>query len=53
MSQRADGARLEVETPDGRYAIEADYVIAADGAHSALRDMLDSHGKARYFAIAS
>ncbi len=38
LSQRPDGARLEVETPDGRYGIEADYVIAADGAHSAVRE---------------
>ena len=40
VTQRADGAQLEVETPDDRYAIEADYVIAADGARSAVRDML-------------
>jgi 3-(3-hydroxy-phenyl)propionate hydroxylase len=40
VTQRADGARLEVETPDGRYAIEADYVIAADGARSAVRNTL-------------
>lgn len=40
VKQRADGARLEVETPGGRYAIEADYVVAADGARSAVRDML-------------
>ena len=40
VRQRVDGAQLEVETPDGRYAIEADYVIAADGARSAVRDLL-------------
>ncbi len=40
VAQHAGGARLDVETPDGRYAIEADYVIAADGVRSALRDML-------------
>ena len=40
VTQHAAGARLQVETPDGRYAIEAGYVIAADGARSAVRDML-------------
>ncbi len=48
-TQRADGARLEVETPDGRYAIEADYVIAADGARSAVRDMLGLAWKGQVF----
>ena len=49
VSQRRDGARVEVETSDGRYAIEADYVIAADGAHSALRDMLGLPWKGQMF----
>lgn len=31
---------LEVDTPDGPYKIEADYLIACDGARSPLRDML-------------
>jgi 3-(3-hydroxy-phenyl)propionate hydroxylase len=35
-----DGATLTIETPDGPYRIEADYVIACDGARSALRGML-------------
>ncbi len=49
VAQRAVGARLEVETPDGRYAIEADYVIAADGARSAVRDMLELAWKGEVF----
>jgi 3-(3-hydroxy-phenyl)propionate hydroxylase len=40
MAPRDDGVRLDVETPDGRYAIEADYVIAADGARSTVRELL-------------
>ena len=40
LKQRADGARLQIETPDGRYAIDAEYVIAADGARSEVREML-------------
>jgi 3-(3-hydroxy-phenyl)propionate hydroxylase len=47
VAPRDDGVRVQVETPDGRYDIEADYVIAADGARSALRDLmgLDFHGQ--------
>ena len=33
----ADGVRLEVETPAGRYTIEADRLIDATGANSAIR----------------
>ncbi len=33
----ADGVRLEVETPDGRYALEAEWLLACDGARSPLR----------------
>jgi len=33
----ADGARLAVETPEGAYALEADWVAACDGARSTVR----------------
>ena len=36
----ADGALLTVETPDGRYAIECDWLVVADGARSPIRHML-------------
>ncbi|MBL6750561.1 MAG: FAD-dependent oxidoreductase [Nevskia sp.] len=36
----AGGAALEVDTPDGRYAVQADWVLAADGARSTLRGLL-------------
>jgi len=36
----ADTVRLEIETPDGLYAIETDWLIAADGARSRIRNML-------------
>jgi 3-(3-hydroxy-phenyl)propionate hydroxylase len=36
-----DGAVLTVETPDGPYRLAADWLIAADGAHSTLRRLLD------------
>lgn len=37
----ADGVRLEVQTPAGAYAIEADYLIDATGANSPIRTQLD------------
>ncbi len=35
-----DHVGLTIDTPDGPYDIEADYLIACDGARSSLRDML-------------
>lgn len=40
VSQVAEQARVEVETPDGSYALEANYVLACDGARSPVRQML-------------
>ena len=34
-----DGVRLTVETPDGPYQIDADYLVACDGARSPVRAM--------------
>jgi 3-(3-hydroxy-phenyl)propionate hydroxylase len=44
-----DRARLEVETPDGRYQVEAEYVLAADGCKSALRGILGLDFMGRMF----
>jgi 3-(3-hydroxy-phenyl)propionate hydroxylase len=44
-----DGVRVDIETPDGRYAIRADYVIAADGARSAVRDFMGLEWKGQVF----
>ena len=43
----ADGVRLRVAGPQGEYTLEADWVIAADGARSPVRKMLglDAEGK--------
>ncbi len=35
-----DGARLSIETPDGLYRLDADWLIAADGARSNVRSLL-------------
>ena len=49
IEQRQNGAGLEVETPDGRYRLEAQYVVACDGARSPLRKMLGQESKGRVF----
>ena len=35
-----DGVALTVETPAGSYRLDADWVVAADGAHSTVREAL-------------
>jgi 3-(3-hydroxy-phenyl)propionate hydroxylase len=40
LSQDQAGVHLMIETPDGAYGLLADWVIAADGARSALRTMM-------------
>ncbi len=40
IDSRADGVALEVESLRGAYALDADYVLAADGARSPLRSLL-------------
>ncbi len=37
----ADGVRLDVTTPEGRYALDADWVVACDGARSGVRSLMD------------
>ncbi|WPZ32554.1 FAD-dependent oxidoreductase [Thalassobaculum sp. OXR-137] len=44
-----DGARLEVLTPDGPYSIDADWVIACDGAASPVRSALGLGFEGRVF----
>src|SRR5436190_21154645 len=40
IDKRADGVALDIATPDGNYRLDADYVLAADGARSPIRSML-------------
>jgi 3-(3-hydroxy-phenyl)propionate hydroxylase len=40
IDQDDDGVSLEVETPRGSYRLHADYLIACDGARSAIRGAL-------------
>ena len=37
---QTDGVSVRVATPDGEYALECDWLIAADGSRSAVRQML-------------
>ena len=49
IEQAADGAVLDIATPDGAYRITADWVIAADGARSTLRRQLGLGFEGRVF----
>ena len=40
LEQHNDHVRLTIDTPDGPYKLDADWLIAADGARSSARDLL-------------
>jgi 3-(3-hydroxy-phenyl)propionate hydroxylase len=40
VRQEADRIALRISAPDGEYTVHADWLIAADGAHSPIRNML-------------
>jgi 3-(3-hydroxy-phenyl)propionate hydroxylase len=43
------GVTLGVETPDGAYRLKAHYVIAADGGHSKVRELIGAEDEERSF----
>ena len=47
--QKDDHVLLDIDTPDGPYQVEADYVIACDGANSPIRSMLGLGFEGRTF----
>ena len=49
LAQGDDVATLEVETPDGIFVTRADWVIACDGANSALRGMVGAQFSGQFF----
>jgi 3-(3-hydroxy-phenyl)propionate hydroxylase len=49
VCQLGDGAEVEVETPDGSYALQCDWLLACDGARSPVRSMLGLEFKGRLF----
>ena len=53
LENRADGALLTVETPDGEYRLHAEWLLACDGARSTIRDRLGLPSPDRSSATAS
>lgn len=49
LTPAADHVVLTVETPDGPYRVEADWLVACDGARSPLRDMMGLSFEGRVF----
>ena len=49
LERFADHVRLAIETPDGPYQVEAEYVLAADGGKSPIRSMLGLDFTGRVF----
>ncbi|MCT8331172.1 FAD-dependent oxidoreductase [Albidovulum sediminis] len=49
LRQEGDHAILTVETPDGIFAMEADWVIACDGANSDTRRMVGAEFTGQFF----
>ncbi|MEM6465774.1 MAG: FAD-dependent monooxygenase, partial [Pseudomonadota bacterium] len=44
-----DHTRVEIETPDGPYTMNAEWLVACDGARSSLRDMMGMGFEGRVF----
>jgi 3-(3-hydroxy-phenyl)propionate hydroxylase len=49
LSHDDDGASLTIETPDGVFTMEADWVLACDGANSDARKMVDAGFSGQFF----
>ncbi|WP_043339002.1 FAD-dependent oxidoreductase [Belnapia moabensis] len=49
LQSREDGVLLEVETPEGGYRLQADWLVAADGSRSAVRKILGLESKGQTF----
>jgi len=49
LEQRNDHVVLAIDTPDGRYHLKADFIIACDGARSALRGFVGAEFSGEVF----
>src|SRR6266496_2166236 len=49
LEPRNDHVVVTIETPDGSYRMRANYVVACDGARSALRQMVGAEFKGQVF----
>jgi 3-(3-hydroxy-phenyl)propionate hydroxylase len=41
VANEAEGVRLDVDTPEGGYTLRTEWLVAADGARSTVRSLLD------------
>ena len=49
VAPQGDGATLQVETPDGIYTLETDWLVVADGARSGIRRMMNLEIEGKVF----
>jgi 3-(3-hydroxy-phenyl)propionate hydroxylase len=49
LAQNTDGVRLTIDTPDGPYMLDADWVVACDGARSPTRVLMGLEFKGEQF----
>jgi 3-(3-hydroxy-phenyl)propionate hydroxylase len=49
LEQGDQGVKLGIDTPEGRYELLADYVVACDGSRSPLRAFLGEESRGRVF----
>lgn len=49
VEPQGDHVLLTIETPDGRYTLQSDYVAACDGSRSSIRQMIGQDSKGRVF----
>jgi 3-(3-hydroxy-phenyl)propionate hydroxylase len=49
VAQDGDAVTLQVQTPDGTFALQAEHVVACDGARSSVRQLIGQEAKGRTF----
>ena len=49
VQQQSDAVALRIDTPDGGYTLHAEYVVACDGARSAVRSLMGLESSGRVF----
>ncbi|MFZ9676798.1 MAG: FAD-dependent oxidoreductase [Quisquiliibacterium sp.] len=49
IAVRDDGARVSIDTPQGPYQVQADWVVACDGSRSTVRKLMGLESKGRIF----
>ena len=49
VQQQSDAVALRIDTPDGGYTLHAEYVVACDGARSAVRSLMRLESSGRVF----